>query len=263
MPEGDTIHKTATRLRPALEGRPVVDVQVPRWAGSLPVSGERIEAVRAVGKHLLVDFSGGLTLRTHLRMSGRWDLYRTDERWRRSPTAARVVIEVPGWTAVCFSAPDVALTRTDRAAIDHLGPDLCDPTPDLTTVVSRARASGDSATTIGELLLDQRVAAGIGNVFKSETLFLERLDPTCPASALPDDRLREVFQRAHLLMRANLGAGRRRTVPEGLAVYGRAGKPCRRCGARVVRIAQGRTLPRSTYWCPSCQARPEPAPLAD
>jgi endonuclease-8 len=254
VPEGDTIHRAAARLRPVLVGQPVVRFDAARWSGPVPRPGETVDAVRAVGKHLLVDFSGGLTLRTHLRMSGRWDVYPTGARWRRSPASARAVVEVPGWVAVCFSAPDVALTRRDRVATAHLGPDLCAPDADIDAVVARARALADPSTTVGELLLDQRVAAGIGNVYKSDTLFLERLDPRTPVSELSSARLAAVYTRAHRLLRSNLGSGPRRTVPEGLAVYGRAGKPCRRCGARIERIVQGTTLPRSTYLCPRCQA---------
>ena len=256
MPEGDTIHRAAARLRPALEGQPVARVAAARWSGPLPEPGEQVDAVRAVGKHLLVDFSGGLTLRTHLRMSGRWDLYRPGDRWRRSPAAARVVIEVPGWVAVCSSAPDVAFTRRDRVATHHLGPDLCTADPDLDAVVARAATRTGPTVTVGELLLDQRVAAGIGNVYKSETLHLERLDPTTPVVDLTRERLRALYTRAHRLLRVNLGPGPRRTVPGGLAVYGRAGKPCRTCGTRIVRIVQGTEQPRSTYFCATCQPRP-------
>lgn len=256
MPEGDTIHRAAARLQPALAGRALIRFSAPRWSGPVPTPGETVTGVRAEGKHLLVDFAGGLTLRTHLRMSGRWDLYRTDERWRRAPSSARVVIEVPDWVAVCFSAPDVALSRRDRVATTHLGPDLCLPNPDFTRVADRAAARSLDGTAIGELLLDQRVAAGIGNVYKSETLFLERLDPAAPAQTVTPERLDALFRRAHHLLRANLGTGPRRTVPEGLAVYGRAGKPCRVCRTAVVRFVQGATLPRSTYWCPTCQTRP-------
>ena len=256
MPEGDTIHRTAARLGPALTGRRLLAFAAPRWSGPTPEPGETVDAVRAVGKHLLVDFAGGLTLRTHLRMSGRWDLYPTGAPWRRPARSARVVIEVPEWVAVCFAAPDVVLSRRDRVAVGHLGPDLCDPDPDLGAVVARARSRADAATTVGELLLDQRVAGGIGNVFKSDTLWLERLDPRTPVVELDPDRLATVYGVAHRLLRANLGRGPRRTVPEGLAVYGRAGRPCRRCGTPIERIVQGRSLPRSTYWCPGCQRRP-------
>lgn len=256
MPEGDTIHRAAARLRSALVGRPVTRVAVPRWSGPLPAAGETVDAVRAQGKHLLVDFSGGLTLRTHLRMSGRWAVQTADAPRTRSFHAARVVIEVPGSVAVCFSAPDVSLTRRDRVATTHLGPDLCDEAPDIDAAVGRVGRYATPITEIAELLLDQRVAAGIGNVYKSEVCFFERLDPTTPVVALDAPRLAGLLTRAHRLLRANLGPGPRRTVPEGLTVYGRAGKPCRRCRTPVVRFVQGRELPRSTYWCPGCQTPP-------
>ncbi len=254
MPEGDTIHRVAARLRPALEGAELIRFEAPRVGGARPRSGEKVDAVRAHGKHLLVDFSGGLTLRTHLRMSGSWHLYRTGEPWRRSTRAARAVIEVPGWLAVCFAAPDVALTPRSRAAIDHLGPDLCAADPDLGVVVTRLAAHADASTTIGEALLDQRVAAGIGNVYKSEVLHAERIAPTRAVGSLDEEQLRRLFATAHRLLRLNVDRpGRRRTVAEGYAVYRRAGRACRRCGTRIERITQGREQPRSTYWCPGCQ----------
>jgi endonuclease-8 len=257
MPEGDTIHRAAARLRPALEGRPLVRFDAPRWSGPTPAPGELVEAVRAVGKHLLIDFSGGLTLRTHLRMQGRWTVYSRDERSRRSPPGARVIVEVPDAVAVCYSAPDVAITRRDRVATAHLGPDLCEPDLDLDEVLARARRMIEPNTTIGELLLDQRVASGIGNVYKSETLFAERLDPTTPVVDLTPAQLRSTFERAHKLLRANLGSvGRRRTVPSGYAVYRRRGRPCRVCGHPVERVVQGARSPRSTYYCAHCQVRP-------
>jgi endonuclease-8 len=256
VPEGDTIHRAAARLRPALAGRPLVRFAAGRWGGPVPVPGETVDAVRAVGKHLLVDFSGGLTLRTHLRMSGRWDLYRTGERWRRAPSSARAIVEVPGWLAVCFSAPDVAVTRRACVAVDHLGPDLCNPAPDLHDVVARAVALAAPGESVAELLLDQRVAAGIGNVYKSETLYLEGLDPRVAVADLTAERVRALYARAHRLLRANLRPGPRRTVPGGLAVYGRAGRPSRTCRTTVVRIVQGASAPRSTFWCPVCQSAP-------
>lgn len=254
MPEGDTIHRAAARLRDVLVGRPVTRVAVPRWSGPVPAAGETVDAVRAQGKHLLVDFSGGLTLRTHLRMGGRWTVRPAPVSWAATPPTARVVIEVPGAVAVCFSAPDVALTRRDRVATAHLGPDLCTEAPDLVAAVGRAGRYATATTELGELLLDQRVAAGIGNVYKSEVCFLERIDPRAPVGRLDATRLTAVLTRAHRLLHANLGPGPRRTVPEGLAVYGRAGKPCRRCATSVARFVQGRERPRSTYWCPTCQA---------
>jgi endonuclease-8 len=257
MPEGDTIHRAASRLRAVLEGESLVAISVPRWSGTLPQPGETIGAVRAVGKHVVIDFSGGLSLRVHLRMTGRWRVYATNDISPRARYAARVAIDVARHVAVCFNAPDVALTRRDRVAIGHLGPDLCDPDVDLDAVVARIPSYIGPSTTIGEALLDQRIAAGIGNVYKSEALFAERVDPTVSVVDLAPERRRAVFARAHRQLRENLArGGPRRTVPEGLAVYGRAGRPCRRCGTAVVRIVQGGERPRSTYYCPGCQVAP-------
>jgi endonuclease-8 len=259
MPEGDTIHRAATRLRAVLEHQTLVAIALPRWSGTRPQPGETIDAVRAIGKHLVIDFSGGLALRVHLRMSGRWRVYAPGQLSERTARGARVVIEVPECVVACFAAPDVAITRRDRVGVGHLGPDLCDPDPDLDAVLSRISSRIEPATTIAEALLDQRIACGIGNVYKSETLFAERLDPTTPVVTLPPDSVRAAFARAHVLLRRNLdGTGPRRTVPQGYAVYGRAGRPCRVCGSTIERIVQGAELPRSTYYCPACQTRPPP-----
>jgi endonuclease-8 len=254
VPEGDTIHRAASQLRAVLEHRPLVAISVPRWSGALPAAGETIDAVRAIGKHLVIDFSGGLSLRVHLRMTGRWRVYALGEVTERAAKGARVLVEVPEHVAACFAAPDVAITRRDRVAVGHLGPDLCDTDVDLDAVVARIPSRIARTTTIGEALLDQRIACGVGNVYKSEALFAERIDPMTPVVDLAPDRRRAVFARAHRQLRENVvRGGARRTVPEGLAVYGRAGRPCRVCGAAVVRIVQGAEQPRSTYYCPECQ----------
>jgi endonuclease-8 len=256
MPEGDTIHRAASRLRAVLEREPLVAIAVPRWSGALPQPGETIDAVRAIGKHLVIDFSGGLSLRVHLRMSGRWRVYASGGISERAAYAARVLIEVADHVVACFDAPDVAVTRRDRVAVGHLGPDLCQPDVDLDAVVARITSHVGPSTAIGEALLDQRIACGIGNVYKSEALFAERVDPLVPVVDLTLETRRAVFARAHRQLRENLvRGGPRRTVPQGLAVYGRAGRPCRTCGTAIVRIVQGAEQPRSTYYCPECQAR--------
>ena len=257
MPEGDTIHRLASRLGAVLAHQTLVAISVPRWSGALPERGETIDAVRAIGKHLVIDFSGGLSLRVHLRMTGRWRVYARDELSERATRGARVLVEVPRHVAACFAAPDVSVTRRARIAVGHLGPDLCDPDVDLEAVLARIPSRVEHTTTIGEALLDQRIASGIGNVYKSEALFAERLDPRTPVVDLIPERRRAVFARAHRQLRENLvRGGARRTLPEGLAVYGRAGRPCRVCRNPVVRIVQGAERPRSTYYCPECQPRP-------
>lgn len=256
VPEGDTIHRAAARLRPVLVGRVATRVEVPRWSGPVPAPDETIDAVRAHGKHLLVDFSGGLTLRTHLRMTGRWELYGVAESWRRPRSSARVVIEVPDRVAVCFSAPDVSFVRRERVATTHLGPDLCEETPDLEAIVARVARFATARTEIGELLLDQRVAAGIGNVYKSETLFLCGVPPRALVRDLEDAALDRLIAAAQRLLRRNLGPGPRRTTsavsPTRTWAYGRTGSPCHRCLTPIRRLVQG-DPPRSTWFCPRCQ----------
>jgi endonuclease-8 len=238
VPEGDTIWRTADRLRPALAGAELVRFEAPRLVGTRPRVGERIDAVRAVGKHLLMEFSGGLTLETHMRMTGSWQLYESGQRWRKPAHLMRALIEVPGWIAVCFTAPVVRTFPTARAEsvdspIGHLGPDLC---------------------AAGEVLLDQRVANGVGNVYKSEVCWACRVDPATPLSAIPRQLRLELIERSARLLQANLGSGPRQTVAGGLAVYGRKGRACRRCGTPILVNRQGE-LARVTYWCPTCQPR--------
>jgi endonuclease-8 len=253
VPEGDTIHRTANRLRPVLVGQPLVRFDAPRARGSRPRPGATIEAVDAVGKHLVIRFSGGITLRTHMRMTGSWHLYRSGEGWKKPAHLARAVVEVAGWTAVCFAAPVVELETAPTSAVNlsHLGPDLTAPDvtdADIDTAV--ARMTDDE---IAVVLLDQRVAAGIGNVYKSEVLFLGGVDPFKRATEIDTAKKRELIATASKLLRANVvSAGPRRTTNVGLAVYGRARRPCHRCGTFIRSQRQGEQA-RTTYWCPACQ----------
>lgn len=278
MPEGDTIWRVADRLRPALEGRRLVRFEAARLAGGpRPRSGDRVEGVEARGKHLLIRFERGVTLQTHLRMTGSWHLYRAGDRWQRPAHLARAVVEVEdGWVAVCFAAPVVRTfvegpagrsparggpAWASRDPTAHLGPDLCRADVDLDEVLRRAaRAEPDDV--VCDLLLDQRVAAGIGNVYKSETLWACTVHPLTRAPDVDHDLRRRLYGTASRLLRANLGGGARIThpgVPGGLAVYGRRGRPCPRCGTPVERQLLGHQA-RSTYWCPRCQPAPDPSP---
>jgi endonuclease VIII len=255
MPEGDTIHRVAARLREALVGDAVVSLEAPRARGRGPAAGERVDAVEAVGKHLLIRFSGGTTLHTHLRMHGAWDVYRPSDRWRRVSHRAQAVLRTASAVCVCFDAPIVeVLDRRDLArhpVLSSLGPDLVPADADLDAAVARMSALPPDLP-VGVALIDQRVAGGIGNVFKSEVLFACGVDPRAPLSRLPEPIRRELLSTAARQLRANLGPGRRRTVPEGLAVYGRAGHPCRRCGTRIESFRQGEHA-RITYACFACQ----------
>jgi endonuclease VIII len=261
MPEGDNLFRAATALRKALQGGRVVrfrsDVPlVLRAAEQKAVEGSRIAAVDARGKHLLIRFDDERILRTHLRMSGSWHLYRSGESWRRPEHRARVAIETDGgFVAVCFDAPLVQLgSEFSMRDLEKLGPDATTDAFDASEAVRRIAARRELS--IGEALLVQRAVAGIGNVIKSETLFLRGQDPFQRVGEIPQERLREIVEEGHRLLVANREAGPRTSRPAlsgpTLWVYRRSGKPCLRCGTTISMRRQG-TLARSTYYCPRCQ----------
>ena len=283
MPEGDTILRAARTLSLALAGKTVARVASPLPAiADAGLVGRRVDAVTAHGKNLLVRFDDGRTLHTHMRMTGSWHLYRPGEPWRKSAQGARVVLEVMprdgasqasappsrggktdadgGFVAVCFSAPVVRLLAADLGDVElgRLGPDILAPTFDEAEAHARLRALG--ACPIGEALLVQSAVAGIGNIYKSESLFAQRLDPWAPVARLEDAALAAVVAEARRLMQRNVVPGQRmRTTTTShvggprYAVYGRSGLPCTTCGARIAMRRQGTAL-RSTYYCPTCQA---------
>lgn len=261
MPEGDTIHRTAATLAAALGHAVVTRFETPRLRRArglhhaTPRPGECIDRVEARGKHLLIRCSGGLTLHTHMRMSGSWHLYRSEERWRRSAGAMVATIGTAAVDAVCFAAPVVELLTDDEVdrhpVLAALGPDLCDVDPDLDEVVRRLR-SIDPATETGVALLDQTLAAGIGNVYRAEVAWVCGVDPFRPIASLDEPTRRTLYATASRLLRANLGTPRRTTIPGGLAVYERAGRACPRCGGTIATRRQGEQA-RSVWWCPGCQ----------
>ncbi|HVV83883.1 MAG TPA: DNA-formamidopyrimidine glycosylase family protein [Kofleriaceae bacterium] len=267
MPEGDTVHRVATSLRGLLVGTPLARVRI-AGVTRAELAGTTVAAITPHGKHMMIDTANGWQLRVHLGMPGRWRRYRAPA---TAPAAASLVLSTATDDFACLNAPTVELTaRRDprrSRAVAALGPDLLADDFDPAVAVARARAAG--ATPIGVVLLDQRVAAGIGNVYKSEVLWLERQSPFTPTSALTDDQLTALYARARTLMRANLGPGARmtRTGPRGdraaderTWVYGRARRACTRCGAAIVTALQGEQL-RRTYYCPTCQHDPRaPAP---
>jgi endonuclease-8 len=217
------------------------------------LTGALVTAVDSQGKNLLIRFSNGLELRTHLGLRGSWHRYRPGEPWRRSKARARLVLEVPGSVAVCFDAPVIELFE-ERAEAVHpvltkLGPDLLDADADLGEAVRRLRAPARASMTIAEALLDQRALAGIGNIWKNETLFAEGVNPFVSVGALDDATLARLVRTARRLL-AESAAGRSSRV---MAVYRRAGRPCRVCGTIVRATRHGGDLPRATYWCPTCQ----------
>jgi endonuclease-8 len=269
VPEGDTLARTAAGLRPFLVGR-VVTAARTGGPGARPrvdrVIGARIDAVDSIGKHLLILLSNGLELRTHLGMHGSWHRYRPGERWRRPAARARLVLEVEGAVAVCFDAPVVDLferrVEAIHPALARLGPDLLDPLVDLDEVRRRLRAPERAGQPIGEVLLDQRALAGIGNVIRNETLFIERVDPFATVASLDDATLDRLASTAARILRENAApahgpervtTGRDRRAVGPLWVYGRSGRPCRRCGTRIRSVRRGRP-PRVAYWCPTCQS---------
>ena len=264
MPEGDTLHRTANRLRPALAGAVLQRFEAPRLLGDRPMVGVAIRDVEAVGKHLLIHFDDGLTLRTHLGMPGSWHLYGVGERWRKPRHLVRALVGVEGWDAVCFLAPQVQTYRPDkpggplgiaRDPIGHLGPDLCTPDVDLDTALARFDTVAQPDTEIAVVLLDQRVASGIGNVYKSELLHRCRVDPFVAVGLVPVPVRRQLLEAGNRLLLHNLTTTRRTTVagPAGsVAVYGKARRPCPRCGTPIRMVRHG-IQNRSTYWCPGCQ----------
>ena len=270
MPEGDTLARIATVLSQVLAGNEVKAARgQPGGAQLERVIGQRVELVEARGKHLLIGFSNGLTLHTHLALHGSWHRYRRGERWRRSAARAVAVIETETSVSVCFDAPTVELIETRaldiHARLTRLGPDIAREDFDVDSAVAALRDPSRARATIGDALLDQRAVAGLGNVYRSELCFLERLDPFTAVSDVTDAMLRSLLGRAGRLVQANSRGGARVTTEPGasgtLYVYGRTGRPCRRCRVLIrSRVAMSKSgNPRRIYWCPSCQPKPDQA----
>ncbi len=262
MPEGDTLHRIARALGSALESRTIDRLEV-HEAGEVPeLRGRSVERVEARGKHLLITIEGGWTLRTHLGMKGK--VRRLHARERRPRASATLVAGEDAFVVIHAYRAELIRTAALRAhpRLARLGPDLLAEPPDLDAAVRRASLAAHASREIAEVLLDQRVASGIGNVYKSEILFDRRIHPRTPAGAITAEQWQEVFTTAARLMRTNLATRRRTSVPlarrprpgsDRLWVYARAGKPCLECGTPIERFAQG-DMARSTYFCPRCQA---------
>lgn len=268
MPEGDTVFLTAARLRLALEGKTLIrsDFRVPRYA-TVDLVGQRVEGVASYGKHLFVR-TNEVSVHTHLKMEGEWRTYCAGERWTRPPVTARLVLGTDDTEAVGFSLGTVEVLRRadEHTATDHLGPDLLGTNWDVTEAVRRL--ARHPAQPIGLALLDQRNLAGIGNIFRSEICFLRRVHPATPVGDVPD--LLALVHEAHRVLT------KAATEPPWRPLaYGRARRPCQRCGTRMVVHLLGETEPqpgrtarnpqsdritqreRGIYFCPRCQ--PEPA----
>lgn len=273
VPEGDTIHRTAAAIRTALVGKPIVRFAAPRLVGPSPAPGRVVEWVESHGKHLEIGWDDGLILHTHMRMTGSWHLYRTGEFWKRSVHQMRVEIAVADWVAVCFNAPVVEtyreFDRNRHPGLGRLGPDLCKVEADLAEAAERMASYPDRTARVGEVLLDQHVACGVGNVYRSEVLWACEMYPFATVSALDRDDCTTLITTAAQQLRANLHHTARVTAPSvagGLAVYGRNGQRCVRCGDTIEVVRTGEHA-RLLYWCPGCQVhrapQPEPAVEAD
>ena len=205
------------------------------------LAGRTIERIHAVGKHLLIELSGDLTLHTHMRMNGEWHLYRAGEKWQRPRDDMRIVIETRDWTAVAFNVPVADFERPD------VGPDLLADDFDVEEGLRRLNQQIE----IADALLDQRAVAGIGNIWKSETLFATRVNPFVRVASIDAAKLREILMTARKLLRHSV----ERSDRNRWYVYSRGGQPCRKCGAIILSKKQGEDA-RVTYWCPACQAAP-------
>lgn len=263
MPEGDTVWLTARRLHGALAGRILTtfDLRVPDLA-TLDLRGATVTDVIARGKHLLTRLDDGCTLHCHLRMDGSWYLGRAGQRPSRYPGhLIRAQLGNSEWLATGYRVHDLRMVPTTRESelVGHLGPDLLGPDWDLDVALDRLRS--DPTVAIGEALLDQGNLAGIGNMYKSEVLFMERIHPWTPVGEV--GALANLVSTAQRLMHANREHPEQSTtgrLERGRQhwVYERAGGACLRCRGAIRRTDQG-TAPRarSTYWCPNCQPGPE------
>ncbi len=283
MPEGDTLEIARQRIAPVLDGQVVRRFWARKLRGHRPRPGQRIEQVRVHGKHLLVDFDRNLTLQVHLGMAGSWSVRPPDAdltRTLRHPQL-RVHLGTDRGHALCFSSPTVQtfLRSAELTPVSNLGPDLLVPPEESDRVAAeaarRARTGTSGTTLIVDALLDQGLAAGIGNVYRSEVLFLEGVWPFTPVSSIGDRTLESLYRRASRSLWENSrarpvgDAGRRRHRPRTTTphlhgplvrpdrhfVYERHRSPCLRCGTPIRRSYRG-TTGRSTYWCPRCQPEP-------
>jgi endonuclease-8 len=257
MPEGDTIRYAAMRVGAALVGREIRSIETPqprhsrdRWPERL--ADTAVRSVDAHGKHLFLRFEGGLTLHSHLRMTGKWGVYRPGARWRRSPRRAWLVVRTADHEVVQFDGPVLELMTDSRTRFDQhlagLGPDVLADDFDERAFLARLR--GDDPTRgFGDALLDQRTLAGVGNLWKAEACFAAGVDPWRRTAEVDDHEALAVVRAARGAMQHSVERGLRVEA----AVYDRAGRPCPRCGALVRARGQGENN-RTTFWCARCQA---------
>jgi endonuclease-8 len=263
VPEGDTVWLAARRLHDALAGRLLTrsDFRVPQLA-TTDLTGRAVLAVVSRGKHLLTRVDGGLSLHTHFRMDGSWHLYRPGARWSGGPGwQVRVILANADWQAVGYRLPVVELLATGREpdVVGHLGPDLLGEDWDSSEAVRRLSRRPERE--IGPALLDQRNLAGVGNLYKTEALFLTGVTPW---TAVADVDVPGLVRRVRRLLLANRDHWEQTTTGNTRPgqehwVFERAGRPCRRCGTRVAEAMQGEPpYDRVSVWCPVCQRGPAP-----
>jgi endonuclease VIII len=243
MPEGDALHRAARKLQALVGERVAVETPHPRAAvGRVAerLDGRRLLGVEAVGKNLLLHFEGGLVLRSHLRMSGRWQVRARGQAVRGTPW---LILAGREREAVLWNGPVLELSARGTR---RLGPDILAVPPDLAAMVGNLRRE-HQARELGDALLDQRIVAGIGNVWKAESLWRARLSPWLPLGGATDDELERVLREAARLMRGSVEGAR-----EKRAVYRKAGRPCPRCHQSIRSRGQGNDN-RTAYWCPGCQ----------
>ena len=246
MPEGDSLHRAARRLQVLVGERVEAETPNLRAAAQLDATrldGRRLESVRAVGKNLLLEFEGGLVLRSHLRMTGRW---RVEPRGTAHAGRPWLVLRGARHQAVLWNGPVLEL---GARGVERLGPDILGDPPDLEAMRVRLRRD-DPGRAVGDALLDQRLVVGIGNVWRAESLWRARVSPWRPLGGVSNEDLRAALKFAAALMAESLDGGR-----PARHVYRRAGRPCPRCGAAIESRGQGDGN-RIAYWCPSCQAGP-------
>jgi endonuclease VIII len=257
MPEGDTIAHAANRIRPVLEGRVPDEIRTPqprhafdRWPTRL--EGRTVRSVDTHGKHLFLRFEGDLVLHSHLGMTGVWGVYGPGRRWGRSARRAWIVFRAGDDEVVEFDGPLLELITEGRTRFDQrlaaLGPDVLADEFDVSLFLARLR-SDDPTRPLGDALLDQRNVAGLGNIWKAEGCWEAGVDPWRPAGEVADAEVVKLIEAVRPRMKRSATVGHRAIQPR---VYGLAGRPCPRCGTRIVARGQG-DANRTTYWCPGCQ----------
>lgn len=265
MPEGDTVHRAARRLDDALSAQVLTrsDLRIPSLA-TRDLAGRRVLETVSRGKHLLTRFEGGVTLHSHLKMDGSWDIHPVGTRWRKAGHLARAVLRTQAVEAVGFQVLlDLVATEREDSLVGHLGPDLLGP--DWDAEQAMRNLAGAPEARLGDALLDQSNLAGIGNVFRVELCFLAGADPATSVGALPRSDLEGVLAHAKRLLETNKDRSRRNTTGDPrngrqLWVYNRRG-PCLRCGTAIRTDTQGpRGRERQTWWCPQCQPMKLPQP---